>query len=120
MEKSIKIDELFYGWIAGTNDIDERGNTDITVNCYSIESLIDEMELLLDTEKNKKRGFLKTLHFIVDDIEFLVRGNENKEYTLLVLYTDKLFLSTVTKEKQDIEQTINHIKNVLKIILKNS
>jgi len=114
--KRVKINEQFYGWKAGTTEIDERGNTSIEVCCDTVESVSDEISLLIESERNKKRGYLKTLHFIVDNIEFLVTGNKEKKYDLLVLYTDKPYSSTVQKEKLDIEQALMHIKNVLKII----
>lgn len=72
MSERIEVHEVFYGWKAGSNEIDERGNTRLSVVCDGLESVLEEVSLLISTEAGKKRGKLKELYFTVGNTDFHV------------------------------------------------
>ena len=93
----VKMYEIFYGWKAGTKEIDERGNTNIIVDCCSIKSVIDELEFLKETQRNAKRGILKSLEFTinttqydVNDTRFSISGRNDVGYSLFIDFPKKI------------------------------
>lgn len=112
----MKISEVFYGWKAGTTEIDERGNTNIEINCDTINCLNEEIDLLIDTEKTKKRGYLKQLHFIAKSVEFVIRETGDRQYEVMTAYTDKPTIPIQVMENKDIKTALKHVKQILKII----
>ena len=120
MMNKTQIKVVYYGHKAGTNTVDEKGNTIIYINCYSIESVIDEITLLSLTGNNK-RGFIKSIDFEIDDTEFSFHASEDKtEYLVLYRFKDKPFYPVQNTIYDSFDNAMENLLKLLKIYLKNS
>lgn len=112
----IKVYEVFYGWKAGSNEIDEKGNTRICVVCEGVEGVINEIELLISTEKNKKRGKLKELYFTAGNTDFLLKTGLVE--TALYIDYHKPHFDTDFNLYSDIVDGLQYLYDFLKVSIK--